>query len=113
MPILVQLLGCPSAEVREQAVWALGNIAGDGPRLRDYVLGEGALEPILKLITETTKIPLLRNATWTVSNFCRGKQPVPNWPTVRRLCSCRSPPLTIFIGSARSSCTPALAFLTR
>ena len=29
---------CPHADVREQAVWALGNIAGDSTRCRDLVL---------------------------------------------------------------------------
>ena len=34
VPIFVQLLGAPSEDVREQAVWALGNIAGDSPKCR-------------------------------------------------------------------------------
>ena len=31
-----------------QAVWALGNIAGDSPECRDYVLSEGILVPLLQ-----------------------------------------------------------------
>lgn len=41
VPIFVQLLSSPAEDVREQAVWALGNIAGDSPQCRDLVLREG------------------------------------------------------------------------
>ena len=47
VPIFVQLLHSPIDDVREQAVWALGNIAGDSPRCRDLVLGHGALAPLM------------------------------------------------------------------
>ena len=38
VPIFVRLLMSPNDDVREQAVWALGNIAGDSPPCRDLVL---------------------------------------------------------------------------
>ena len=64
-------------------MWALGNIAGDSAKLRDLVLGAEALMPLLRqLDPNTTRMSMLRNATWTLSNFCRGK-PQPNFELVK------------------------------
>src|SRR5882724_5086235 len=82
VPEFINLLSSPVLDVREQAVWALGNIAGDSPQCRDYVLRQGALRPLLTLLSEHHKLSMLRNATWTLSNFCRGKQPQPEWELV-------------------------------
>ncbi|EEY13930.1 importin subunit alpha-1 [Verticillium alfalfae VaMs.102] len=82
VPIFVELLGSPEPDVREQAVWALGNIAGDSPHCRDYVLSCAALKPLLALLGDSRKLSMLRNATWTLSNFCRGKTPQPDWATI-------------------------------
>jgi importin subunit alpha-6/7 len=79
VPLFVLLLSSPEADVREQAVWALGNIAGDSPNMRNYVLSCGALPPLLSLLNDTRKVSMVRNATWTLSNFCRGKNPQPDW----------------------------------
>ncbi|XP_072996632.1 importin subunit alpha-1b-like [Typha latifolia] len=91
VPIFVKLLSSPSDDVREQAVWALGNVAGDSPRCRDLVLGNNALIPLLQQLNEHAKLSMLRNATWTLSNFCRGKpqppfeQVKPALPALQRL----------------------------
>ena len=85
VPEFINLLSSSVLDVREQAVWALGNIAGDSPQCRDYVLQQGALRPLLQLLSENHKLSMLRNATWTLSNFCRGKNPQPEWELVSPL----------------------------
>jgi len=82
VPIFVQLLSSPDDDVREPAVWALGNIAGDSPRCRDLVIQYQALGPLLAQLQEGSKMSMMRNATWTLSNFCRGK-PQPRFEDVQ------------------------------
>ncbi len=82
VPHFVRLLDSESEDVREQAVWALGNIAGDGTVARDLVLDAGALAPLLRRLVPDAKLGFIRNATWTLSNFCRGK-PFPDFAKVR------------------------------
>jgi hypothetical protein len=43
---LAQLLKHADANIREQAAWCLGNIAGEGPGPRDLILHESALEDL-------------------------------------------------------------------
>lgn len=43
---MVQLLKHHVGDVREQAAWCLGNIAGDNTNFRDHLLEQGALEPL-------------------------------------------------------------------
>jgi len=56
VPQFVALLSSPEENVQEQAVWAIGNIAGDGPQLRDVVIDAGGVEPILKLVRSNVKV---------------------------------------------------------
>lgn len=49
VPYLVKMvIESPSIEVKEQAIWALGNIAGDSVEMRDLVINAGLLPPLLK-----------------------------------------------------------------
>jgi importin subunit alpha-1 len=46
VPPLIALLRHENADVREQATWCLGNIAGDNTEFRDYLLNEGIIAPL-------------------------------------------------------------------
>jgi importin subunit alpha-1 len=81
VPHFVRLLATPNVDVLEQAIWALGNIAGDSPQCRDLVLTQGVLAPLLLTFDAPTppRASVLRNATWALSNLCRGKNPAPSF----------------------------------
>lgn len=105
VPIFIKLLSSPHDHVCEQAVWALGNISGDGPECRDYVISQGIIPPLLSFIKPSTPVSLsaghhgtaaivllqitfLRNVTWTISNLCRNKNPPPPFASVCQVCGC-------------------------
>ncbi|EOA14342.1 hypothetical protein CARUB_v10027530mg, partial [Capsella rubella] len=73
---LVRLLDSNRNYVRDQAIWAICNIAGQ-PTHRDFVLASGALIPLLNLLTQSKDINLstLRLATLTLCHLCRGMPP--------------------------------------
>ena len=80
----VALLRSPHIEVIEQVIWGIGNMAGDGPRIRDLVINAGAVQPIADLLDRTRPgSSFVRNASWTLSNFCRGR-PTPDYVKVAR-----------------------------
>lgn len=85
VPLFLQLLHSSHQTVCEQAVWALGNIIGDGPGLRDYVINLGVVQPLLAFIKPDIPISFLRNVTWVIVNLCRNKDPPPSMQTISEI----------------------------
>merc|ERR1719431_2408790 len=81
----MQLLQSKHQNVCEQAVWALGNIIGDGPVLRDFVIRHGVVSPLLTFIDPNVPLTFLRNVTWVIVNLCRNKEPPPPMETIQQL----------------------------
>lgn len=40
-------------------MWALGNIIGDGPECRDFVIHHGVVDPVISFVKDTTQVCLL------------------------------------------------------
>lgn len=62
-----------------------GNIIGDGPDLRDYVISLGVVPRLLAFIRPEIPITFLRNVTWVIVNLCRNKEPPPPKQTISEL----------------------------
>ncbi|XP_055351289.1 LOW QUALITY PROTEIN: importin subunit alpha-7-like [Paramacrobiotus metropolitanus] len=84
VPIFIRLLDSPSEDIQNQAVWALGNIAGDGPECRDLVLNEEILLPLINILTHSKNLTVVRNSVWALCNLCRGRTPRPDFAKVKQ-----------------------------
>lgn len=57
--MFVGLLSSEYQNVVDQAVWALGNIAGDGTECRDFAVKCGIIQPLLALIKPNVQVCIL------------------------------------------------------
>ena len=76
------MLSSSHLEIAEQAIWALGNVAGDCAIYRDMILKSGGLHPLIRLIKEAKKKDTIKHGIWTLSNLCRGR-PLPKFELVK------------------------------
>jgi len=81
--IAVLTFDCTSYSLQEQALWALGNIAGESAEMRDLMVSEDTCLSSLVAVSrqrfsahngkgsEEEFVSMLRTLSWSVSNFCR------------------------------------------
>lgn len=78
IPIFISLLGSDQKNIVEQAIWALGNIAGEDSYFKGLILREGAIKPLCQILCNGEKDSMLaRNCAWCITNLLRGK-PMPS-----------------------------------
>jgi len=72
---LIRMLGSPSWKISDNAVFSLGNIAGENDEFRDKLLDRGVFPEVVKMIEILLDQPFppsaLQNATWALSNLYR------------------------------------------
>lgn len=71
--ILGAILASPnsSEKSKEEAAWALGNIAGESSDLREAVLKSSVVPSLVQIVLEDPKFPLLRSCSWCLCTVCR------------------------------------------
>lgn len=80
IPYIVRCLLHAHPDIRTQAAWCLGNIAGEDPTLRDQVLNcrqPSAVDAAIININQPHSNELLETFVWFASNLCRGKPSPP------------------------------------
>ncbi len=73
MPIFLELLSSADPLLREDATWALGNIAGDGIAMRDLVLSLGSLSAVIQLLLNEDVEKVISKGSFLLYNLIRGK----------------------------------------
>ncbi|KAG2378517.1 hypothetical protein C9374_008156 [Naegleria lovaniensis] len=77
---MIDLLDSGNFAVVGQAVWAIGNFAGDSPYARDLALQRGAIKKVVQALRDgwlgTFVLSDMKNAAWCLSNLVRMK-PIP------------------------------------
>jgi len=81
----INLLEHSDNEVKANALWILGNIAGDDLEYRNVLLENDIVNKLIDMLNGGAFPPaFVDTATWLMSNLCRGK-PYPPYPVVRKM----------------------------
>jgi hypothetical protein len=85
--------------ITHHSLWALGNLAGDGPEFRSILHANGALTPTAQVYASTTTTETATTAAWALSNLAKGS----NTPATPFLQSGVLPPILSSLVSSSSN----------
>jgi len=71
VPFFLEFLKSENLDIYEPALWALGNIIGDGPLLREFVIRMGVVQPLVSFTQRNVPSPILYNVALVIGNLCR------------------------------------------
>lgn len=83
--LFIEIIKEGNNKLVENALWALGNMAGDSPNFRNQIIREGAILVITNYFTQRNESPncrLLADGCWALSNILRGN-PLPDYNQVK------------------------------
>lgn len=83
IPLMINLIGSKDTDIREQAIWAFGNISGHNDDLRDIVLYSDFLPSILGVLKKNLDLSCMKHIAWTLLNLCRGNS-VPEFDKIKQ-----------------------------
>ncbi|KAH7491851.1 hypothetical protein PRIC1_002680 [Phytophthora ramorum] len=72
VPRLLQFLEGSNHALAEHAAWVLGNIAADCEEFRQQLIANGAVLPLVKLLSNPSEKELAKTSAWALSNLARG-----------------------------------------
>lgn len=71
---LFNLMSTANDQLKEMAIWALGNIAGENKIFREIVNSLGTIPALLNILATSTNQEVLKNGCWLFCNLIRGKE---------------------------------------
>ncbi len=111
IPLLTAFLIENSPGIADQAIWAVGNLAGDSPGLRDQLIDSGGVDAVIHFINNTENRNNLIQAVWALSNICRGT-PLPDYTKISKAVPvmCKIVSLNILDEQNLSDCLWAISY---
>ena len=81
----LSLIKSPKENLKEIAIWIIGNLAGENIKLRNKVIDANIMADLMPILesSDNYKIATIRIMTWTISNIIRGR---PNPPYEKISC---------------------------